>query len=172
MPLTVFDADACVHELLASDADVMTAVRRAFQLPTGSPLDRTALRQIVFTSPEDRHRLEQILHPVVRSRWQQLRSACTADRRHFLADIPLLFETGAETAFDATILVATSPETQRQRLAARGLSPDLIEGMLASQWSIGQKVSLADHVIWNDGSLAGLEQQSSLLLAQLFPRAA
>lgn len=172
MPFTVFDADACVHELLASDAGVITAVRQAFQFPVGSPLDRTTLRQIVFTAPEERRRLEQIVHPVVRSRWQQVRSACATDGRNFLADIPLLFETGAEAAFDATILVAASPETQRRRLADRGLAPGLIEGMLASQWTIGQKVPLADHVIWNDGSLAELEQQSSLLLAQLFPRAA
>jgi dephospho-CoA kinase len=172
MPFTVFDADACVHELLASDAEVITAVRQAFLLPTASPLDRTTLRQIVFTAPEERRRLEQIVHPVVHSRWQQLRSACATDGRNFLADIPLLFETGAEAAFDATILVAASPETQRRRLADRGLPPGLIEGMLASQWTIGQKVPLADHVIWNDGSLAELEQQSSLLLAQLFPRAA
>ena len=108
----------------------------------------------------------------MRSHWKQLRSACASDGRNFLADIPLLFETGAEAAFDATILVAASAETQRRRLAARWLPPVLIEGMLASQWTIGQKVPLADHVIWNDGSLAELEQQSSLLLAQLFPRAA
>ena len=52
MPFTVFDTDACVHELLASDTGVITAVRQAFQLPTASPLDRTTLRQIVFTAPE------------------------------------------------------------------------------------------------------------------------
>jgi dephospho-CoA kinase len=41
--------------------------------------------------------------------------------------------------------------------------------MLASQWPIGQKVNLADHVIWNDGSTAELERQCALLLEALFP---
>jgi dephospho-CoA kinase len=45
----------------------------------------------------------------------------------------------------------------------------MIDAMLASQWPIGQKVGLADHVIWNDGSPAELERQCALLLDALFP---
>jgi dephospho-CoA kinase len=48
----------------------------------------------------------------------------------------------------------------------------MVEAMLASQWPIGQKIAESDHVIWNDGSLAGLERQASLLLEYLFSRAA
>jgi dephospho-CoA kinase len=48
----------------------------------------------------------------------------------------------------------------------------MIDAMLASQWPIGQKIALADHVIWNDGSEAGLRRQASLLLQQILPRAA
>jgi dephospho-CoA kinase len=171
----VFDADACVHELLSADAAIIASVRRSFGLtpfdfPT--PIDRAALRQLVFADPAARRQLEEILHPVVRQQWQALRAVCLAERRSFLADIPLLFETGASSHFDTTILVAASPATQRARLGARGLTPDCIEGMLASQWPIGQKIPLADHVIWNDGSPAELERQCSLLLDQLLPRAA
>jgi dephospho-CoA kinase len=43
------------------------------------------------------------------------------------------------------------------------------EAMLASQWPIGQKLSRADFVIWNDGSLAALGRQTELLANQLFP---
>jgi dephospho-CoA kinase len=171
----VFDADACVHDLLASDAGIIATVRQSFGLtPVEStePIDRTALRNVVFSEPVARRRLEEILHPAVRLQWQTQRKACLAEGRSFLADIPLLFETGAAPHFDATILVAASSAPQEARLAARGLTDNLIEGMLASQWPIGQKIPLADHVIWNDGSLDELEHQCSLLLKQLFPSAA
>lgn len=163
-----FDADTCVHELLAADPDITAAVRREFALP-GSPIERRAIGQIVFRDPEARRRLEVILHPAVREKWQAMAAECRAANRDFLADIPLLFETGASAAFDVTIVVATSPDVQRERLAGRGVETDIIEGMLASQWSIGQKVSLADRVIWNDGSLAELERQCELLLNAIFP---
>jgi dephospho-CoA kinase len=166
--LTAFDADACVHELLATDHEVISTIRLEFSLPD-APLDRAMLRQIVFRDPEARRRLEGILHPVVRARWQGLAHDCRAHGRRLLADIPLLFETGAASAFDATIVVAASPQVQRQRLADRGLDQKMIDAMLASQWPIGQKVALADHVIWNDGSPAEVERQCALLLDALFP---
>ena len=166
--LVVFDADACVHELLATDDEVISAIRLDFSLPD-APIDRAALRQIIFLKPEARRRLESILHPVVQSRWQSLAKDCRANGTSLLADIPLLFEAGAAAAFDTTIVVAASPQVQRQRLLSRGLDQEMIEAMLASQWPIGQKVGLADHVIWNDGSPAELERQCVLLLAALFP---
>ena len=127
------------------------------------------MRQRVFSDPSTRRRLEAIIHPVVRQRWMALRSECLDLGQDFLADIPLLFETGGASHFETVVVVATSIETQRVRLAAKGLEPCLAEAMLASQWPIGQKVALADHVIWNDGSPAELERQCVLLLDALFP---
>ena len=163
-----FDADACVHDLLATDADIAATVQREFALPE-APIERRTLGNMIFRDPEARRRLEAILHPAVREKWQAMAAECRAGNRDFLADIPLLFETGANTVFDTTVVVAASSAIQRQRLAGRGVEPEMIEGMLASQWPIGQKISLADHVIWNDGSLAELERQCELLLDALFP---
>ena len=170
----VFDADAHVHELLSSDPEVIADVIRAFALPSGpnQPIDRSALRKIVFHDPSARRRLEEILHPRVRAEWTRLLEGCRGTNRNLLADIPLLFETGAAPYFEVTVLVAASPATQRKRLLERRLAPDIIEGMLASQWPIGQKLPLADHVVWNDGSMAELEEQSALLLDLLFAFAA
>ena len=168
---TVFDADAHVHELLSSDPEVIADIRRTFSLSSGpgEPIDRSALRQVVFNDPSARRSLEEILHPRVRTAWTELLAACRPANRPFLADIPLLFETGAAKHFEVTVLVAASPSTQRQRLEERQLAPDMIEGMLASQWPIGQKETRADFVIWNDGSLAALGRQTKLLLNQLLP---
>ena len=71
-PFMIFDADACVHELLSTDGDIIRAVSHEFSLPQHEPpipIDRALLRQRVFSNPSTRRRLEVIIHPVVRQRW-------------------------------------------------------------------------------------------------------
>ena len=168
----VFDADACVHELLASDQKIIAAVAHEFggsALDVSGAADRAALRRIVFADRQARQRLEAILHPAVRARWQQVLSSCQAKECDFLADIPLLYETAAEAYFDTVTVVAASPRVQRGRLAGRGLDSGTIEAMLASQLPIGEKVTRATSVVWNDGTLGALARQADLLLERLFP---
>lgn len=171
-PFAYFDADSCVHELLSSHPGIIAAIQEEFSLPADRPLDRKILREAVFADPSKRARLEAILHPAVRQRWQVRAEACRQSNTNFLADIPLLFETAAAGAFDATVVVAAETATQRARMAARGLGAPVIDAMLASQWPMRQKVALADYVIWNDGSEAELRRQASLLLQQILPPAA
>lgn len=171
-PFSLFDADRCVHELLASDAAVIESVVREFGAHMASPsggINRAALRPVVFASTQARQRLEDILHPRVRSRWRGLVADCRERREDLICDIPLLFETKAEAFFDATLVVAASDSVQTARLASRGLDASTAQAMLASQWPLGDKVSLADHVVWNDGDLSALELQANLLLDLLFP---
>ncbi|MEX1044542.1 MAG: dephospho-CoA kinase [Chthoniobacterales bacterium] len=166
----VFDADACVHELLSADRPAIDAVVQRFGagvLGLDGCVSRPALRSVVFHDPAARRDLEQILHPLVRARWQEQRGDCLASGRDFLADIPLLFETSAEAHFDASVLVAASAGTQRARLAARGLDPATMEAMLASQLPLGEKIARATSVVWNDGTPAALGRQADLLLKRL-----
>lgn len=167
-----FDADKCVHRLLAEDAKLASEIGKWFGTrylrQDGRP-DRSALRELVFHQADARRKLEGLLHPLVRSAWMTQRDGCFASGRSLLADIPLLYETEAEQFFDEIVVVACTPATQLQRLAARGISPETAQAMLASQWPIGQKVSRADHVVWNDGSLAALSRQTEFLANQLFP---
>ena len=170
-PFEVFDADKCVHELLASDTEIIVAVAREFgegALDVSGAADRAALRRLVFADRQARQRLEAILHPAVRARWQQALSSCQAKECDFLADIPLLYETSTEGYFDAVTVVAASPAAQRERLAGRGLDSGTIEAMLASQLPIGEKMSRASAVVWNDGTLGALARQADLLLERLF----
>jgi dephospho-CoA kinase len=167
----VFDADAFVHELLAFDREIINAVHDAFGdrvLDASGAPNRAALRSLVFTDRAARQKLESILHPAVRSRWQETLSSCRDRKRDFLADIPLLYETAGEAYFDAVAVVAASPRVQRGRLAERGLDSGTIEAMLASQLPIGEKVSRATSVVWNDGTLGALARQADLLLERLF----
>lgn len=169
-----FDADRCVHDLLAADPDVARLVRDEFgtgALGFAGSIDRPALRRIVFGDPAKRKALENILHPRVRREWLRLRDECARVGKDFVADIPLLFETAAEEFFDATIVVAASRRSQLSRLAAKGIEAPMAEAMLASQWPLGDKIRMASVVVWNDGSVAALEHQADLLLGSLFPTA-
>jgi dephospho-CoA kinase len=73
--------------------------------------------------------------------------------------IPLLFETDASRHFDATICVACSAKTQRQRLRARGWTDEQIDQRLAAQLPAEQKMALADYVVWTEGGLDVHEAQ-------------
>jgi len=166
-----FSADECVHELLASDSQVVKEVVNCFGSNVVGPdggISRPALRRIVFGDRKARHRLEAILHPRVRDRWQAQREHCISSGRHLLADIPLLFETGAEPLFDRVVVVAASAGTQMTRLASRSLTPAEAEAMLASQAPIVQKIRQASIVVWNDGDQTSLLRQASLAAELLF----
>jgi dephospho-CoA kinase len=169
--LRKFDADSCVRRLLDTEPHIASEIRRMFGpafLRADDTPDRAQLREAIYGNPDARRRLESLIHPPVRAEWLALRDKCLAEGTDMLADIPLLYETGAESFFDSVVVVGCSASRQLDRLAARGIGRPMGEAMLASQWPIGQKVARADFVIWNDGSLAALGRQTELLANQLF----
>ena len=162
----LFDADACVQDLLTNPA-IVTRIAQEFGdsvLSSDGQLDRPRLREQVFDSAQQRARLENILHPVVRKRFEDEREriAVLPDSRVLLADIPLLFESDYPFQHDLSITLAATPETQIQRLADRsGISRDLAVRIIAAQMPISEKMARADVVLWNEGRLERLEQQLS-----------
>jgi len=167
----VFDADAFVHRLLEGDSSVAAKIDKEFGSrclgDDGRP-DRKALRELVFHDVDARRKLEGILHPLVRAEWLAQREQCLAKGAHFLADIPLLYETHSDGFFDRVVVVACSPSVQMIRLEARGLSAETAHAMLASQLPMRQKVEEAAFVIWNDGSMESLRRQTQFLANLLF----
>jgi dephospho-CoA kinase len=161
-----FDADACVQQLLTS-REIVARIGEEFGdsvLSSDGQLDRPRLREQVFDSAQQRATLENILHPVVRKRFEDERDRASAspDSCVFLADIPLLFESEYRFEHDISVTLAASPATQIQRLTdSRGISKNLAENIIASQMPIADKMALADVVLWNEGRLARLEQQIS-----------
>jgi len=172
--LSVFDSDACARELTASNPEILTAIRDHFGpavFDDAGVLQRAALRSIVFADPVQRKALESILHPAIRRTWVDLaRHIRQQQGDPWLAvDIPLLFETSAQSHFDKIVVVACSPKTQLARLLnARRLAPGLAESMIASQLPLADKIDRADFVIWNDGAVASVEPQARLLSVHLF----
>ena len=163
----LFDADRAARRLVDGDAEVREILRRHFgeQIFSASgELNRAALRAIVFGDKEEKRALEQILHPRIRRQWATEAEESRKAGELFLADIPLLYETNGETLCDRVVVVACSPEIQLQRLVARTrLDSSIAREMIAAQLPLEEKISRADHVVWNNGPVAVLEAQAETL---------
>ncbi|PYJ08860.1 MAG: dephospho-CoA kinase, partial [Verrucomicrobia bacterium] len=113
---------------------------------------------------EKKRALEQILHPRIRRQWSLEAEGRRNSTDLFLADIPLLYETGGETLCDSVVVVACSPSLQLDRLVARTqLDPAAAEQMIRAQMPLTEKMSRANHVVWNNGDRAVLAAQAGLL---------
>ena len=132
-------SDEIVHELIAHDADVRAALTERF-----GTTDRGQIGEIVFADRAELDWLERLLHPRVLERyrdWYEQQEAALA-----VAEIPLLYETGAESRFDAVVVV-TAPEELRRtrsRVPVGGRSERLIPDE--------DKVRRADFAYVNDGT--------------------
>lgn len=162
--VVIFDCDAAVHRLLESDPEVAGVIQEAFGAQALDPqgrIDRHFLRGRVFADEAARLRLEAILHPRVRQECLASRDqAAHSGAELFVADVPLFFEKGFDFGQDTVLVVASSRPTQIRRLKARGGFDDtLIESILAAQLPVGEKMSKADVVFWNDGPPAVIRSQ-------------
>jgi len=148
-------ADEIVHELIAHDPDVRAELDERF-----GTTDRAAIAKIVFADPAELAWLEALLHPRVgaaRNAWLAGIDAPVA-----VAEIPLLYETGGERRFDQVIVVTAPEELRSARkpiVAARSdrLLPD------------DEKVTWADFVYVNDGTIEQLDAWVGEVLSQLQP---
>jgi dephospho-CoA kinase len=167
MGATVFDADLCAHELLATDPKIALSVQKTFGDGIcdafGVP-DRAKLRGIVFNQIEKRRELESILHPVIRRQWLSLASQYAGRESWLIVDLPLLFEVQAESNFDRTVVVSCAQLVQLRRLTEiRKLEKVLALKIIESQLDLTEKINRTHHVIWNDSTFCCLERQSQLL---------
>lgn len=169
LPAEMFDADRVARDVLANDPEVREALVRdvsplAYR-EDGLP-DREELRRVVFADPAARARLEAIVHPRVRASWKEKAQGFRRSGGHFLVDIPLLYETGAEEFFDEVVVVGCAAEIQLERVCARGVARDQAEAIMLAQLPTLEKVARADRVVWNDGSLRQLEAQARELASR------
>lgn len=169
LPAEIFDADSVARAVLANDPAVREAVRRGVCPQAygedGLP-DREVLRRVVFSDPAARGRLEAIVHPRVRAAWRGKAEEVRRGGGNFLVDIPLLYETGAEGLFDEVVVVGCAPETQLERVGARGVGREQVGAILRAQLPTLEKAACADRVVWNDGSLEALRCQALELVSR------
>ena len=149
------DTDAIAHALTAPHGAALPELRKAFGnaiFAADGTLDRAALRDIVFSDPDQKTRLEQILHPMIRR--QAIEALCAATSAYVVADVPLFAETGfLREQADRVLVVDCPPDIQKQRLLARGNLPeDLADLILQAQAPREKRLSLATEVLDNSGT--------------------
>lgn len=144
----VYDADATVHKVYEGEA--VPAIEAAFPGTTvDGKVDRARLSAKVVHDAAAMKRLEEIVHPMLRSHHQKfLDDAERSGAPVAVVDVPLLFETGGEKRVDAVVVVTTSPEIQRQRILAReNMTEEKLEAILARQMPDAEKRRRADFVV-------------------------
>lgn len=171
--IAVVDTDVLARLVVAPGQPALTEVQAAFGadiVGADGQLRRAELAQIIFEDPAARERLEAILHPRIRQLWAaQLQTWRAEGHPLAVVVIPLLFETQAESHFDAVVCVACSAITQRERLSARGWSPEQMLQRNAAQLPVAEKMLRSQHVIWTEGRLDVHAQQWERIVSAVGP---
>ena len=164
----VLDADCYAREALAQGTSASEAVVARYgeriKKDGTSDIDRAGLAAIVFNDPNERSWLEELIHPIVQQRFDEvLRSLPEAPI--VILMIPLLFEAGLEAWCSEIWVVRCTALQQRERLMARNncTEAEAIQ-RIAAQWPIDIKVQRADSVINNSGRIDDLHDQLDALL--------
>lgn len=153
--IVVVDADVVAREVVAIGQPALAQIQQAFGdwvlLEDGS-LNRRALREYIFQSPEARKTLENITHPAIRtSIIQQLDAAQSS---YAILVSPLLFETNQHELTQHRLLIDATIELQIERASQRdGQNIEQIRNIIAAQMSREQKQAMADDIVLNDGHL-------------------
>jgi dephospho-CoA kinase len=167
----ISDADLIARDLVEPNQPALAEIQNTFgkaMISADGRLHRTELAKIVFADAAARKKLEEILHPRIRERWlAQIEIWRKENCKLAVVVIPLLFETQAESHFDKIICVACSANSQRERLLARGWTPEQIQQRIAAQMPIDQKIARSDFVIWTDGDLDSHAQQIGRIFQKL-----
>ncbi|GAA4750572.1 dephospho-CoA kinase [Sphingomonas daechungensis] len=163
--IPLFDADAVVRDLQANDPEMIAAIGKRFpDAVRGTVLDRETLARAVLGAPAELQALEAIVHPEVQAARQRFIED-HQDASALLFDIPLLFETGGEEAFDKVIVVSAPAEVQRERVLQRpGMNEAKLNAILARQMPDAQKRERADFVVDTGADLSATEAQVNEIL--------
>ncbi len=154
----VIDTDLIAHALTAPGGAAMAAIATAFgpgAIAADGSLDRVAMRRLIFSDARARHRLEAILHPLIRARMDEQLAQVQAP--YAVLAIPLLFEIGWTEVADRILVVDLPEPLQVARVMARGdLSAEEVRPILARQATRETRRQGADDLIDNSGILEDL----------------
>ncbi len=172
--IKVVDADIAARKVVEPGMPALQAIAEHFGeqiLQADGTMDRAALRSIVFNDEPQRLWLEQLLHPAIGAWIKSELASATSD--YAILESPLLLETEQRKSTQRALVVDVSKELQIERAMARDdNSREQIEAIIAAQLPREERVSRADDVIDNSGSLADLQSAVDTLHQQYLKIAA
>jgi dephospho-CoA kinase len=159
--IDIIDTDKIAREIVEPGTEQLKKIARRFGdeiLNPNGTLNRPLLRKIIFSDPEAKKWLEDLLHPIIYqltfTRAKQIKSP------YCIVVIPLLIESHAPCPIDRILVIDTSEELQLQRARKRdNLSAEEVKTIIDSQASREQHLKIADDVIENFGDIVDLEKQ-------------
>ncbi len=170
--IPVIDADQISHQMTATGAEGLRQVVSHFGTEMLNPdqsLNRKKLGAIIFNDAQLRLKLENILHPLIQTEVQRLKTKYR-DEGHKICfyDVPLLFEKNLASLFDHVVLVWCEPQEQLNRLIIRSqLSVEEAEARINSQIVMSEKIKRAHYCIDNSTTLENLQIQIHHLIKTL-----
>ncbi|ABX51223.1 Dephospho-CoA kinase [Shewanella baltica OS625] len=159
--ITLVDADIVAREVVAPGSKGLEAIVTHFGAEILTPegeLDRAKLRQRIFSHPEEREWLNQLLHPMIRQ--EMLAQVEKATSAYVIMVVPLLFENGLDRLVNRTLVVDISPELQVNRTVKRdNVDASQVNNIISSQCSRSEKLARADDIIDNQGEISTLKRE-------------
>jgi len=157
----VIDADEIAHQVVAIGQPALKLIQQIFgsdSLNADGSLNRNTIRELVFTDPEQKKKLEAIIHPLVYQTMQAEMALLIVP--YCIISVPLLFETNRADFVDRVLVIDCPPETQIERVQKRdNLSPERVQSIIDSQVSRAFRLAHAQDIIDNTQSNAELAQQ-------------
>ena len=171
--VVIVDADLAARVVVEPGqpalAEIAAQLGQEYLLPDGQ-LDRAALRKLVFADDAKRRTLESITHPRIRDELTQQMAA--AQSAYVVLSSPLLLESGQSEMVDLSVVVDVPEAVQIERTMARDQNERaLVEQIMAAQLDRATRISRADIVIDNSGSLEALHIRGARLHRTLLARA-
>ncbi|WP_226680314.1 dephospho-CoA kinase [Sutcliffiella horikoshii] len=167
--IPIVDADVVAREVVEIGTDTYQKLVSEFGqeiLNDDKTLNRPKLGSIIFQNQEKREKLNNIMHPSIRTSMKEKTQQYLEEGHEVvIMDIPLLFESKLTHLVDKTLLVYVTKETQLKRLMERNdLTEKEATDRINSQMPLSEKVKLSHAVIDNNGSLTKTEQQLNDIL--------
>ena len=160
---TVIDADEMSRKMTSAGGKAMPYIRENFGpefIMADGSLDRARMRDLVFRDPSKKVLLEEGTTKAVLQDIEAI--SCEKERageKALFFDIPLLFETGTEGDYDMVWVVTADYDLRAKRVMERdGIEAALIDLIMGSQEGEDIKISKADLVIYNNGTMEELEE--------------
>ena len=169
----IIDADQLSRELVRPGHPALKEIVDAFGediLEPSGNLDREALAKIIFDDTENKSALEEILHPKVIVREQEIYLSISASNPSaiVIVDAALLIESGNYKNVDKVIVVQSREEQQIQRILSRGFqSYDQAIARIKNQMSFEEKSKYADYILDNQSQAEDLRQKVQEIYAKL-----
>ena len=163
---TIVDTDVIAHELTGPKGLALPHIRKLFGDDAIGPdgaMDRKKMRDHVFARPDQKKKLEALLHPLIRE--ESKRRIAAAPGLYVVHVVPLLIESPDYRSRVDRVLVVDAPEEVRVgRVHTRsGLAPDEVRAIMRTQATGAQRLAAADDVIDNAGDRDALRKQVAAL---------